>query len=62
MARDRVNLGQLDAPGRTVESVANSLATAGGNVVGGAFRWGLVICTLGMAGMTWFRFRARLRI
>jgi hypothetical protein len=61
-ARDRVASGKLDAPKRIVESVAGGLTAAGSNVVGGTFRWGLVICTLGLAGMTWFRFRARLRI
>jgi hypothetical protein len=38
------------------------VATAGGSVVGDTFRWGLVICTLGLAGMSWFRFRAGLRL
>jgi hypothetical protein len=61
-ARERVGKGTLDAPRRTVESLATGVATAGGDVVGGTFRWGLVICTLGLAGMTWFRFRAGLRL
>jgi hypothetical protein len=66
MARDRVARGTLDAPKGTVKSlasgVATGVATAGGSVVGDTFRWGLVICTLGLAGMSWFRFRAGLRL
>jgi hypothetical protein len=62
VARDRANSGELDTPESDVESLATGLGTAGGDMLGGTFRWGLVICTLGLAGMTWFRFRARLRI
>lgn len=38
-----------------------ALATAAPDVLGGAFRWGLVTSTLGIVGLSWLRFRARIR-
>jgi hypothetical protein len=61
-ARDVVASGDLHAPTGDAESLATGLAKASGNVIGGAFRWGLVISTLGLAGMSWMRFRTRLRV
>jgi hypothetical protein len=61
-ARRVIASGELDANKDDVRSFATGLASAAGDVVGGAFRWGLVICSLGLAGMTWFRFRSRLRL
>jgi hypothetical protein len=61
-AREVVASGDLDAPTGDAESLATGLAKASGNVIGGAFRWGLVISTLGLAGMSWMRFRTRLRV
>jgi hypothetical protein len=61
-ARDVVASGDLQAPTGDAESLATGLAKASGNVIGGAFRWGLVISTLGLAGMSWMRFRTRLRV
>jgi hypothetical protein len=37
-----------------------ALATAAPDVLGGAFRWGLVTSTLGIVGLAWLRFRARI--
>jgi hypothetical protein len=48
--------------GRVSRVVGSSLTSAGGTVVGGAFRWGLVACTLGFTGMAWLRFRTRLKL
>ena len=47
---------------RDVRKLAEGMASAAGDVVGGAFRWGLVLSSLGLAGITWLRFRSRLRI
>lgn len=47
---------------RDIRKVAEGVASAAGDVVGGAFRWGLVLSSLGLAGITWLRFRSRLRI
>jgi hypothetical protein len=47
---------------RNVRTLAEGMASAAGDVVGGAFRWGLVLSSLGLAGITWLRFRSRLRI
>jgi hypothetical protein len=41
--------------------VVSALATAAPDVLGGAFRWGLVTSTLGIVGLAWLRFRARVR-
>jgi hypothetical protein len=61
-ARRVIASGQLDAAEGDVRSFTTGLASAAGDVVGGAFRWGLVICSLGLTGMTWFRFRSRLKL
>ncbi|MEA2134466.1 MAG: hypothetical protein QOC68_2375 [Solirubrobacteraceae bacterium] len=61
-ARSVLASGQLDAKEGDVRGFTTGLASAAGDVVGGAFRWGLVICSLGLTGMTWFRFRSRLRL
>ena len=42
--------------------VASGLASAAPDVVDGAFRWGLVICSLALSGLAWLRFRTRLRL
>jgi hypothetical protein len=64
--RKIVRSGALDDSkgdvGRVGRVVASSLSSAGGAVVGGAFRWGLVACTMGFAGMAWLRFRTRLKL
>jgi hypothetical protein len=52
-------LGHRDAQARRF---AKGLASAATDVVGGAFRWGLVICSLGLAGMFWLRLRTRLKL
>jgi hypothetical protein len=52
-----------DAPEKDdLGQVAAGVASSAADIVGGAFRWGLVICSLGVAGMTWLRFRSRLKI
>jgi hypothetical protein len=61
-ARKAIASGDLDATEDDVRSFATGLASSAGDVVGGGFRWGLVICSLGLAGMAWFRFRSRLRL
>jgi hypothetical protein len=61
-ARRVIASGELDATKDDVRSLATGLASSAADVVGGAFRWGLVICSVGLAGMTWLRFRARLRL
>jgi hypothetical protein len=61
-ARKVVASGTLKSPVGSVREVVSSLATSSEDVVEGAFRWGLVLCTLGLAGMAWVRFRTRLRL
>jgi hypothetical protein len=46
----------------TAEAVVAGLTGTGGNGPGGAFRWGLLVSTLGFAGMAWLRFRTRLKL
>lgn len=53
---------KLKPPSGDVASVTASVVAVSGDVLGGAFRWGLVICTLGLAGMTWLRVRTRLKL
>jgi hypothetical protein len=61
-AENVVASGDLDAPaGRPTTAVAK-LATESPDVLGGAFRWGLVASTLGLSAMAWLRFRARLKL
>ncbi|MEP6689185.1 MAG: hypothetical protein ABJC36_12625 [Gemmatimonadales bacterium] len=59
-SRASATSGALGSTGDQVRGFATGLAAAAGDVLGGAFRWGLVICSLGLAGMTWLRFRSRL--
>lgn len=47
---------------RDVRRLAEGMVSAAGDVVGGAFRWGLVLSSLGLAGIAWLRFRSRLRV
>ena len=54
--------GQLEHREAEARSFAKGLASAADDVVGGAFRWGLVICSLGLAGMSWLRLRTRLKL
>ena len=61
-ARPAVQPDKLKPPATDVVSIASGVVSVGGDVLGGAFRWGLVICTLGLAGMTWLRFRTRLKL
>ena len=61
-ARKVVASGILDRRKGDVNGVASGLASAAPDVVGGAFRWGLVICTLALSGLAWLRFRTRLRL
>jgi hypothetical protein len=61
-ARRVIASGELDTRKDDVRGFATGLTSAAGDVLGGAFRWGLVICSLGLAGMTWIRFRSRLRL
>ena len=53
---------KLKPPAADVVSISSGVVSVGDDVIGGAFRWGLVICTLGLAGMTWLRFRTRLKL
>jgi hypothetical protein len=57
-------VGRRKLPGEQVDplTVATGLAEAGNDVVGGAFRWGLVVCTAGFAGIGWLRIRTRFRV
>ena len=61
-AHEVIASGQLDNHESKAERFANGLAAAAGDVVDGAFRWGLVICSFGLAGMAWLRFRTRLKL
>ena len=61
-AREVVASGTLDRRKGDVGSVASGLASSAPDVVGGAFRWGLVICSLGLSGLAWLRFRTRLKL
>jgi hypothetical protein len=44
------------------QTVVTGLVDAGNDVLGGAFRWGLVLCTAGFAGIGWLRIRTRFRV
>jgi hypothetical protein len=61
-ARRAVEPEKLKPPAADVVSISSGVVSVGADVLGGAFRWGLVICTLGLAGMTWLRFRARIKL
>jgi hypothetical protein len=54
--------GELDAPAGPPGTAVAKLATASPDVLGGAFRWGLVASTLGLAAVAWLRFRERLKL
>ena len=62
--RRRAAIGAHELEHRDAEArnFAKGLASAASDVVGGAFRWGLVICSLGLAGMSWLRLRSRLKL
>jgi hypothetical protein len=63
LTRRRLIPSKHDGAGRRdIRKVAEGVASAAGDVIGGAFRWGLVLSSLGLAGLTWLRFRSRLRI
>jgi hypothetical protein len=53
---------KLKPPSGSVASITSGVVAVSRDVLGGAFRWGLVICTLGLAGMTWLRLRTRLKL
>ena len=61
-ARRAVQPEKLKPPATDVVSITSGVVSVSGDVLGGAFRWGLVICTLGLAGMTWLRFRTHLKL
>jgi hypothetical protein len=61
-ARRAVEPQKLKPPASDVVSISTGVVSVSGDVLSGAFRWGLVICTLGLAGMTWLRFRARIKL
>jgi hypothetical protein len=61
-AREVVASGALDSPKGDVPGVASGLASAAPDVVSGAFRWALVLSSLGLAAMAWLRFRSRLML
>jgi hypothetical protein len=53
---------ETDSPARKLSTAAKTLATEAPDVLGGAFRWGLTISTLGIAAMAWLRFRGRVKL
>jgi hypothetical protein len=61
-ARPAVVPEKLKPPTGDVASITSGVVAVSPDVLSGAFRWGLVICTLGLAGMTWLRLRARLKL
>jgi hypothetical protein len=61
-AREVIASGTLERRRGDVGSVASGLASAAPDVVGGTFRWGLVICSLALSGLAWLRFRTRLKL
>ena len=61
-AHEVIASGQLEHRDAEARNFAKGLASAASDVVGGAFRWGLVICSLGLAGMSWLRLRSRLKL
>jgi hypothetical protein len=60
-ARRVLESGKLEKRQSETRSLAQGVAAAAGEVLDGAFRWGLVICSFGLAAMSWLRLRARLR-
>ena len=61
-ARRAVAPERLKPPATDVASITSGVVAVSGDVLGGTFRWGLVICTLGLSGMAWLRFRTRLKL
>jgi hypothetical protein len=61
-ARRVLKSGQLEKRESETRSLAQGVAAAAGEVLDGAFRWGLVICSFGLAAMSWLRLRARHRL
>jgi hypothetical protein len=63
--REALRSATLEAPKVTPETVVSGVAggvtAAGARTLAGAFQWGLLVCTLGFAGMAWLRFRTRLK-
>jgi hypothetical protein len=55
----RAQVERSAKPGQPTPVTA--LASAAPDVLGGAFRWGLLTSTLGIVGLAWLRFRARMR-
>jgi hypothetical protein len=62
LERKRLVPAKDGAKDRDIRKLAEGVASAAGDAVGGAFRWGLVLSSLGLAGISWLRFRSRLRI
>jgi hypothetical protein len=56
----RVAAEDLSAKPVAPGTVLRGLAGARDAVLSGAFRWGLLVCTLGFAGIGWLRIRAKL--
>jgi hypothetical protein len=61
-ARRVLASGQLEKHESETRGLAQGVAAAAGEVLDGAFRWGLVICSFGLAALSWLRLRARLRL
>jgi hypothetical protein len=61
-ARRVLASGQLEKRESETRGLAQGVAAAAGEVLDGAFRWGLVICSFGLAALSWLRLRARLRL
>jgi hypothetical protein len=61
-AQSVIASGELDAPMGQPRTAVAKLATASPDLLGGAFRWGLVASTLGLAAIAWLRFRERLKL
>jgi hypothetical protein len=62
VARRVVGRGKLRGEPVDPQTVVTGLVDAGNDVLGGAFRWGLVVCTAGFAGIGWLRIRTRFRV
>jgi hypothetical protein len=63
--RETLRSPPLEAPKVTprsvISGVTGGVTAAGERALAGVFRWGLLICTVGFAGMAWLRFRMRLK-
>lgn len=53
---------ERSAGANSIGTAAVALATEAPDVLGGAFRWGLTVSTLGIAAMAWLRFRGRIKL